>query len=232
MSAASIIFSLVVGAAIGCRSDAPKGDPSGKGSAGSTSAGASPAPPHGVEIKLLQGAPSLAEVQGWWLVDERFKPRGDDPGARPGSAYLFELTSFRLVLRDASDKRKVVKEVVEADDLVVDYEGGELILTRRVGGMALRNAADDEIVPLRRATDGEAKGLDGRVAKLQKMFDRACSKALECCDAAKAKKLATDDDCKALIGLTDMQKCITSIAKQKRMAAEAKVVVPECLPDK
>lgn len=218
---------LAVLAAGGCRSDAP---PTGTTAAPSV-APSVPSAANRLDVTPLPGAPSLASISGWWVVETTFKAPGDDPGARPGSAWWFGPGALRLIFGDSHDKRPILKSVTEGDTLRIEVEGSGLELRRRALGLTLKFDDEPAVIPLRPATPNELKQLDALDKKRAKMFERACEKALHCCVAAQKKHVAKDNDCQPLMATTDLDTCIAAVALYKRKAGEANVVIPECLPD-
>lgn len=139
---------------------------------------------------------------------------------------------MRLLVGDANDRRAITSTKAAGDELRLGIEGGELLITRRRNGIALRNADETTRVPLRRATAAEVKAIEAADSKRGRMLERACEKALECCQAALAKGIAKQGDCTPLLGKPEMGMCISAIAVFKNKAATANVTIPECLPDK
>lgn len=211
---------------LACRSDPPTGGPQPAPSASPSS------PATRLDTTALPGAPTIVTIGGWWVVETDFIAPNDDPGARPGSAWWFGPDSLRLIFGDSHDKRKVQKLSTEGNALRIEIDGNALLITRRKLGLVMQTEGESLRVPLRPATPNEVKQLDAIDAKRAKMLDRACEKALQCCTAAQAKHVAKDNDCQPLMATSDLDTCIAAIALYKRKAAEAKVVIPECLPDK
>lgn len=211
---------------VGCKSDASPRPGSQSAPSAAPSAAA-------LDVSVLPGAPTLASIVGFWVVPQGFVPASEEPGATAGSGYWFASDTVRLFWGDdASDRRAIAKSEAKGDVLHVELEGSELLVTRRNGGIAVRTGEDDAPVPLRRATDEEARAFEKREARAAAMLGRACEKALECCIAAKAKTLANEDDCKALMGPPEMMRCIRAIDLFKRKSIAAGGALPECLPDK
>ncbi len=213
---------LIAAALVACKSDPPGTLP-----APAPSESASP-----LDTTPLRGAPAPQAIAGWWIVEATFQPPNDEPGHMPGHAWWFSPDALRLVFGDASDRRPIPKTRVDGDALRLGVEGGEIEITRRARGLAVRLAGDEHRIPLRRATAAEVAAIDALDKKKQKMLDRACEKALECCTAARGKGVAKDNDCTPLLGLPDMATCIQAITVFKNKAATAKITIPECLPDK
>jgi hypothetical protein len=233
-------FGAVIAAVIGlgCRAD-PIGT---AGPVPSASAAPSVAPRIELDTTPLAVAPSLADIAGFWIVESAFRapladppqPGGasDDPGSRPGSAWWFGPDAIRLVFGDASDRRPITAVKVEGNTLRIEIEGSDLLVTGRRAGIAVRSDNEETRVPLRRATQKEIAAIEKADARRGKMLERACEKALECCVAARGKGLATEVDCKPLLGPPDLQLCIQAITVFKNKAAAAKITIAECLPDK
>lgn len=208
-----------------CRSDpAPAPAASTQGSASSSA--------FRLDTATLPGAPTVASIGGWWVVETGFVAPNDDPGARPGSAWFFGPDALRLIFGDSHDRRPILKLSTVGDALRVEVEGAPLLVYRRKLGLVLQFEGEAIRVPLRPATPGELEQLKRIDDKRAKMLDRACEKALSCCNAARTKHVAKDNDCQPLMATSDLDTCIAAIALYKRKAAEAKVLIPECLPDK
>lgn len=199
-------------------------------------AAAPPAPASSSSARLdttpLPGAPTIVSIGGWWVVEIGFVAPNDDPGARPGSAWFFAPDALRLIFGDSHDRRPIQKLSTLGDTLRIEVEGAPLLISRRKLGLVLQFEGEAIRVPLRPATPNELKQLERIDDKRAKMLDRACEKALACCNAAQAKHVAKDNDCQPLMATSDLDTCIAAIALYKRKAVEAKVVIPECLPDK
>jgi hypothetical protein len=192
-----------------------------------------PAPAASSAIPLDTSQLTLASIAGWWIVEAGFKPPADEPGRQPGHAWYFTPDTLRLVFGDASDKRRIEKSVVEIESLQIVTEGATLRIMRRPNGLFVQSTDDDVRVPLRRATQPEIAAIEAADKKRNKMIGRACEKALECCLAARDKQIAKPNDCDPLMtSIPDMQTCIQAIVVFKNKMNVAKVVLPECLPDK
>jgi hypothetical protein len=205
---------------VACKSDPP-------GAAPAPAASASP-----LDTTPLKGAPTTDSIAGWWIVETGFVSPNDEPGHKPGHAWWFARDAMRLVFGDATDRRPITGTQPEGDALRLEIEGDDLLVTRRANGIAVRFDQDELKIPLRRASAAEVSAIDALDKKKQKMLDRACEKALECCTAARGKGVAKDNDCTPLLGLPDMAVCIQAITVFKNKAAAAKIVIPECMPDK
>lgn len=207
---------------VACKSDPP----------GYTQAPPPPPAPSALDTTPLPGAPTPQSIEGWWLVEPTYKPVEDEPGNRPGNAWQFTATETRLVFGDATDRRTINSSKVEGDALRLVLDGPALLLTRRKAGLALRVENGEASIPLRRATATEVAAIDAADKKRQKMLERACTKAYDCCVAARAKSLAKENDCVPLLGPPDLLRCIQAITTFKGRAATANITIPECLPDK
>lgn len=215
-------FVLIAAALVACKSDPPGALPAPVPSASASSLDTTP----------LRGAPAAQAISGWWIVEAGFQSPSDEPGHKPGHAWWFAADAMRLVFGDASDRREVKGARADGDALRLEVEGADLLITRRARGIALQLEGDDVRIPLRRASAAEVAAIDALDKKKQKMLDRACEKALECCTAARGKGVAKDNDCTPLLGLPDMATCIQAITVFKNKAATAKLTIPECMPDK
>lgn len=215
-----LLFAALSIEGVACKSDPP-------GVAPAPSASVSP-----LDTTPLKGAPSAESIAGWWVVEPTFTSLNDEPGHKPGHAWSFAPDAMRLVFGDATDRRPVAAMKTEGDALRLDVEGADLLITRRAQGIAVRFDEEDLRIPLRRASAAEVSAIDALDKKKQKMLDRACVKALECCTAARGKGVAKDNDCTPLLGLPDMATCIQAITVYKNKAATAKITIPECMPDK
>lgn len=229
----ALVVPLVVSASPACRSDAPGTAPPAPVASASAAASAA-ADPSATRLDTtpIPGAPAPAALAGWWVVEAGYAGPTDDPGARAGTAWWFSGATMRVLFGDASDTRPITKTSVDGDALRLDVEGSDVFVTRRRGGVAVRMQDEPARIPLRRATPGETQRLDAIVAKREKMVERACAKALECCQAALAKSVAKEGDCKPLLVPNDLETCIRAIDVFKRKAATANVIVKECLPDR
>jgi len=207
-----------------CRSDPPAGK-------GAPAPSASAPGPVDLDTTPLPGAPTLGAIAGWWIVAEGH-PGTEDPGTRPGDAWWFGPDAMRLLVGDANDRRPITATKVEGDELRLDVEGDDLMMTRRRGGIALRFSDETTRIPLRRAKTDEVRAIEAADAKRGRMLERACEKALECCQAALAKGIGKDGDCKPLLGAPDLGMCIQAVTVFKTKAAKANITLPECLPDK
>jgi hypothetical protein len=172
-------------------------------------------------------------VRGWWIVG----PGGSagephEPTRREGTAWFFSDDMLRAVWLDGNDRRVITSMSSSAAVLKLAFDGGAVLLAATADGLTLRTDEDDPAVRLRRATAAEIKDIERRVGKQEKMNERACQKAMECCQAARKNGLATAEDCNALIGVPEMERCIRAVVMFKQKAADAKVVIAECLPDK
>lgn len=216
-----VAFALLGGlAAIACKADPPQ-------------LVARPAPSTAaLDLTPLPGAPAVADIAGWWIVDERFQAPMDEPAMRPGSAWFFSDQVLRLVFGDATDRRKIERVTTTNDALRISVEGSEWLVTRRTGGIAAAQVDDGTRIPLRRATKDEVAAIEAADKKRGRMLDRACEKAMECCMAARAKGVAKEKDCVPLTGPPDLSMCIQAIQVFKNKASKANVTLPECLPDK
>jgi hypothetical protein len=214
------ILPLFIGA---CRSDPPAGKAAPTASASSSA---------NLDTTPLKGAPTLTTLAGWWIVAEGHKPGNNDPGSQPGSAWWFGPDAIRLLVGDANDRRPITATKIEGDALRLEVEGADLLITRRAEGVALRTDDEGTPVPLRRATIAQVKAFDAADKKRGRMLERACEKALECCNAALAKGIAKDGDCLPLLGKPELGMCIQAVAVYKNKAATAQQTIPECLPDK
>jgi hypothetical protein len=173
------------------------------------------------------GAPTLAEIRGWWLV-EGGNPIGD-PSAETTVAYWFDDDALRVLFSARHERHLVAAAAADDGALRVDLGGRALLLTRREGGLILRVGSGGRRLEIRRATDEEAKDLERRDAKLAIADGRDCERALACCHAARAKDLATDDDCKALSSVPEVGRCTRAIALFAQKARGAGSALPECV---
>ncbi|MBI2392179.1 MAG: hypothetical protein HYV09_21505 [Deltaproteobacteria bacterium] len=222
---------------LACRSDAPGQAPpapvaAASAAASSSASAAADSSARRLDTTPIPGPPAPAAIAGWWVVEAGYAGPTDDPGSRAGAAWWFSGSTLRLLVGDASDSRAITKTTVDGDALRLDVEGSDVFVTRRRGGVAVRMEDEPARIPLRPATPGETQRLEAIVKKREKMAERACEKALACCQAALAKNVAKEGDCKPLLVATDLETCIRAIDVFKRKAATANVIVKECLPDR
>lgn len=194
-----------------------------------------PAPSNSaLDTTTLPGAPTPATIAGWWVVEPSFLSPNDEPGHRGGHAWWFGPDAMKLVFGDADDRRAITATKADGDALRVEIDGADLWIRRRRAGISIEveGQGQSHRIPLRRATPGEIGRLEALEKKKQRMVERACEKAYQCCTAAVAKKVAKDDDCRPLLGPPDLARCIQAITIFKNKAATGNVTIAECLPDK
>ena len=172
---------------------------------------------------IVAGVP---DVRGWFVVEGA--PASAQGSSRSGAGWWFATDAVRMVWPGGRDRRTITSSQRAGDVLHLVLEEGTCDVTRTADGLLLKVAGDDVPLHLRAANDDERRALEKLDAQLIAKSGDACARATTCCAAARAKQLATDDDCTSVTTTPELSRCTRAIERLRKTALAAGQPLPEC----